>query len=175
MLMQSVAKLVGQSMSRDVVVVSWPEQARERERLDRAGTPRLWLVEPGADPPIGQSCLDDWLRLPADDAELRARLVSLELRAAHHPSRPTLDEHGQLTHRGAVIVLSPVEQHVAAPLIARFGDAVAEEDLIRSAGFDGGNAHTLRVCMSRLRHRLAPIGLTVGNIRAYGYVMRVAA
>ena len=32
-------------VGRDVVVVSWPDQAEERDRLDLAGVPRLWLVD----------------------------------------------------------------------------------------------------------------------------------
>jgi DNA-binding response OmpR family regulator len=159
-------------MSRDVVVVSWPAQTPERDRLERHGIPRLWLVEPGVEPPVGDSCLEDWLRLPAEDADVRARLVSLVRRAAHHPSRPTLDAFGQITHNGAVVNLSPVDQHLAEPLIANFGNAVAEDDLITSAWHEGGSEQTLRVHVSRLRRRLAPIGLTITNIRAYGYAMR---
>ena len=172
MLTQPTAKLVYESMSRDVVVLSWPAQADERERLDRTAVPHLWLVEPGVDPPVSESCLEDWLRLPAEDADVRARLVSLSHRAAHHPIRPTLDEYGQLVHHGAVALLSPVEQHLAAPLIANFGEAVAEDDLLSSAWHEGGNEQTLRVHMSRLRRRLAPVGLTITSIHAYGYVMR---
>jgi hypothetical protein len=172
MLTQPLAKLVYESMSRDVVVLNWPDQASERVRLDRAAVPRLWLVEPEVNPPISDSCLEDWLRLPADDADVRARLTSLSHRAAHHPSRPSLDEHGQLSHHGAVVILSPVEQHLAATLIESFGEAVSEHDLMTSAWHEGGSEQTLRVHMSRLRRRLAAIGLTITSIRAFGYVLR---
>lgn len=172
MVTRPTAKLVYESMSRDVVVLSWPAQTPERDRLERRGIPRLWLVESGVDPPIGDSCLEDWLRLPAADADVRARLVSLSQRAAHHPSRPTLDAFGQIAHNGAIVNLSPVDQRLAAPLIANFGNAVAEDDLIASAWPEGGGQPTLRVHVSRLRRRLAPIGLTITNIRAYGYAMR---
>lgn len=172
MLAQPAAKLVYESMSRDVVVLSWPEQANERQRLAGCSTPHLWLVEPGVDPPIAESCLEDWLRLPAEDGDVRARLVSLAKRAAHHPARPDLDEHGQLAYCGAVVLLSPLEQRLAEPLVANFTHAVPEVDLIRAAWPEGGSDQTLRVHMSRLRHRLAPIGLTLTSIRSYGYVMR---
>ena len=172
MLTQPTASLVYESMSRDVVVLSWPDQEPERGRLERDGIARLWLVERGIDPPTSDSCLEDWLRLPAEDADLRARLVSLAGRAAHHPSRPMLDAHGQLTRNGAVVILSPVEQHLAAPLIENFENAVAEDDLIAAAWHEGGSDDTLRVHVSRLRRRLAPIGLTITSIRGFGYVMR---
>jgi hypothetical protein len=172
MLTQPTAKLLCESVTRDVVVLTWPNQAPERERLERDGIPRLWLVERGIDPPTGDSCIEDWLRLPAEDADARARLVSLAGRAAHHPSRPTLDAHGQLTRNGVVVILSPVEHHIAKSLIENFGNAVAEDDLIAAAWHEGGSEDTLRVHVSRLRRRLAPIGLTITSIRAYGYVMR---
>ena len=174
MLSHPADRLVYTSMSPDVAVLVWPDQAAERERLDRTAVPRLWLVEPGVDPPIGDSCLEDWLRLPADDADVHARLASLTRRAAHHPPRPTLDAHGQLEHRGAVVFLSPVEQHLAAPLIDTFGNAVSEDELIEAAWLKGGNEQTLRVHVSRLRRRLAPLGLTITSIRGYGYLIRVA-
>jgi Transcriptional regulatory protein, C terminal len=174
MLTEPIAKLVYASLSRDVVVLSWPDQVDERERLDRLGLPHLWLVEPGADPPVAESCLEDWVRLPAGDLDVRSRLLSLTQRAVHHPSRPSVDEHGQLSHHGAVVLVSPLEQQLVAPLIANFGNAVSEDELIHAAWDEGGNGQTLRVHMSRLRHRLEPVGLTVTSIRGYGYVMRPA-
>ena len=172
---QPTAKLVYGSMSRDVVVLSWPDQAAEQERLEHAGIPRLWLVEPGIEPPVSDCCLEDWLRLPADDADVRARLVSLARRAMHHPAQPSLDEHGQLSHHGVTVFLSPVEQHLAEPLVQHFGEAVADDDLIRAAWLDeGGNEQTLRVHVSRLRRRLAPVGLTITSIRGFGYLLRAS-
>jgi hypothetical protein len=170
----TTAKLVYESMSRDVAVLSWPEQADQRPRLEGNATPHLWLVEPGVDPPVAENCLEDWLRLPADDADVRARIVSLAKRAEHHPARPDLDQLGQLSHHGAVVLLSPLEQRLAAPLVASFGEPVSEADLIGSGWPEGGNEQTLRVHMSRLRHRLTPVGLTLTSVRAYGYVMRSA-
>jgi len=171
-LLEPTANLVYESMTCGVVVLAWPAQASEREQLELRGKPRLWLVEPGADAPIGDSCLEDWLRLPAEDQDAHARLVALAHRASHHPQRPALDEHGQFEYRGTVVLLSPVEQHLARPLVDNFGSAVTEEQLLRSAWADGGHDQTLRVHVSRLRRRLLPAGVTVVNIRAYGYVMR---
>jgi len=169
------ARPIGEDTGRDVVALGWPDQADERDRLDRAGIPRLWFVEPGVEPPISENCLEDWLRLPADDTDVRARLVALARRAACHPAVPTLDAHGRFTHRGAVVFLSPVEQHLMEPLVANFGAAVSERDLIGSAWLEGGRDETLRVHVSRLRHRLAPIGLDIANVRGYGYVLRTHA
>ena len=168
---EATVMLSPENMSRDVVVVSWPDQALERDRLDRSAVPRLWLVDADAEPPIATSCLEDWIRLPADDADLRARLVSLSHHAAHHPTRPSLDRHGLLTHRGVVVHLSRVEQLLARPLIANFGEAVSEDELLGSPDLDGCKEQTLRVHVSRLRRRLAPIGLRITSIRGFGYVL----
>lgn len=159
------------SMSRDVVVLRWPEQGAERERLERLGVPRLLIVEAGVEPPSSESCLEDWLRLPADDCDVRARLLSLSRRAARHPMLPTLDDVGQLTHRGASVFLSPVDQRVAAVLVESFGTAVRDCDLARRAWPAGSSEQTLRVHISRLRRRLAQLGLTITSVRNVGYVM----
>ena len=131
----------------------------------------MTYVDAAATPPIATSCLEDWIRLPADDADLRARLASLSHHAAHHPTRPELNEHGMLTHRGVVVRLSPVEQRLARPLIADFGEAVSEADMLGAGCLDGCNEQNLRVHVSRLRRRVAPIGLCITRIRGYGYVL----
>ena len=174
MLATSAASIDAEGTVRDVVVLVWPDQVGRSAQLEHAGIPRLWLVEPGADPPIGKSCLEDWLRLPAEDAEVRARLASLASRAARHPVRPTVDTHGRLKHRDAVVHLSPVEHQLAALLVAQLESSVSNEDLIQSAHLEGVES-TLRVHVSRLRRRLASVGLTVTSVYGYGYVLRIEA
>jgi hypothetical protein len=168
---EAVGHLVYASMSRDVVVLRWPEQGAERERLERLGVPRLLIVEAGVDPPAGDSCLEDWLRLPAEDCDVRARLLSLAQRAAHHPMVPLLDDFGQLTHRGVSVFLSPVDQRVAQVLVESFGTSVRDEELARRAWPAGSSDQTLRVHISRLRRRIAQLGLTITSVRNVGYVM----
>jgi hypothetical protein len=168
----AVGQLVYASMSRDVVVLRWPEQGAERERLERLAVPRLLIVEAGTEPPPSESCLEDWLRLPADDCDVRARLLSLSRRAARHPVVPVLDDFGQLTHRGASVFLSPVDQRVAQVLVETFGTAVRDAELARRAWPAGSSEQTLRVHISRLRRRISQLGLTITSVRNVGYVMR---
>ena len=113
--------------------------------------------------------------MPADDADVRNRLVSLSRRAAHHLMAPTLDEYGQLTHRGTSTFLSPVERRLAARLIASFDAPVSDADLIDSVWLAGGNEQTLRVHVSRLRRRIAPARLAITTVRGFGYMLRAAA
>ncbi len=159
------------SQHHDVVVLRWPEQTDDVARLDLLGVPRLLLVEPGAEPPTSASCLQDWLRLPASDADVRARLHALSSRAEHHPSRPTVDTLGQLSHRGQAVFLSHLDQRIAEVLVRRFAEAVPDDDLRAQVWPEGATEQALRVHISRLRRRLVPLGLTITCVRNVGYAM----
>jgi hypothetical protein len=154
----------------DVIILRWPEQRGEVERLEELHVPRLLLVDPDAAPPDSESCLEDWVRLPADDSDVRARLMSLARRAEHHPSRPHLDAVGQLTHRGARLFLSPLDQRIVRVLLEHYQEVVLEADLLQ-AWPEGGHNGTLRVHLSRLRRRLEPFGLTITSVRTIGYTL----
>jgi Transcriptional regulatory protein, C terminal len=160
--------------SRDVAVLYWPAEADEAERLDREGLPRLLLIEPGVTPPASASCLQEWLTLPVIELELQTRLVNLAKRAASHPRRPTVDDFGQLTHRGDSLFLSRIDQLLAQALIARFGHIVTDDELIENVWPDGATNQALRVHMSRLRQRLGPLGLAIKCARNAGYLMAEA-
>lgn len=155
---------------RDVVILRWPEQASDVDELERRRVPRLLLVDPGAVPPDSDSCLEDWIRLPADDADVRARLTTLTRRAEHHPTRPVVDEFGQLSYRGMRLFLSPIDQRIVETLLAHYDDVVHEDELRRDWPGRGGNG-TLRVHVSRLRRRLDPLGLTITSVRNVGYML----
>ena len=67
----------------DVVLVRWPEENLHLGELRGTGTPRLLLVGPDAAPPDSVDPLEDWIRLPADDQDVRARVATLEARASN--------------------------------------------------------------------------------------------
>jgi hypothetical protein len=153
----------------DVVVLRWPEEREEAERLALQSVPCLLLVEPGAAPPDASACLQDWIRMPADDQDVRARLAGLVHRSHAHPSTPKLDGYGQLSFRGKRVFLSPTDERVARVLVDAFDRAVPEGDIFRAVWPDGGNATKVRVHVSRLRKRLLAVGLEVTSIRNVGY------
>jgi len=159
------------SHSGDVVILRWPEQADRIEHLDRLRVPRLLLVEPGVQPPSSESCIQDWLRLPADDADVRARVRALERRAANHPARISIEDSGQLTYRDRTVYLSPLEQRIAQVLIDRFRTIVDDQELINQVWPNGASSVALRVHLSRLRNHLAPLGLAITGVRNQGHVM----
>jgi hypothetical protein len=160
------------AVTKDVVILHWPAQSDRIDDLERLGVPRLLLVEPDSPPPPSTSCIEDWMRLPVDDASLRARLVALAAHAQRHPIVPTLDEHGRLSHRGDSVFLSMTDQKLAQVFVDNFAQVVSEEMLLETSGLDGRNDQTLRVNVSRLRRRVAPLGLSITCVRGHGYVFQ---
>ena|SRR5437868_8321617 len=158
-----------QPLRGDVVLLRWPEQEGDARRLDELGRPVLLLVEPGAPPPELHSCTSDWVRLPVDDADVRARLASLTARATRHPLVPLMGDFGELSFRGQRVFLSHVEQRLAAVLVEAFDSAVSETELLQRAWEGAGDPNKVRVRLSRLRKRVAPLGLEISSIRGFGY------
>ncbi|MEY2473532.1 MAG: two-component system, OmpR family, response regulator [Actinomycetota bacterium] len=157
----------------DVVLLRWPAEASRREDLVEIGHARLLLVEDGEMPPEQSDCLEDWIRVPASELDLRARLVALEGRAARHaPSTPTLDADGVLRFGAGWVSLPPVEARLTEVLVERFGAVVGRESLTR-AGWPDGNAgrNALDVHVLRLRRRLTDVGLVIKTVRSRGYLL----
>lgn len=157
-------------------MVRWPTEVNRRERLSLAGGPRLLLVEDGEPPPPVADCLEDWIRVPATEDEVRARVEALVVRvAAHEHAMPGLDENGVLRYHGRWVSLPPLEARMMEALLARFGAVVSRESLAQAGwpdGIHGRNA--LDVHVLRLRRRLAPLGLAIRTVRARGYLLENA-
>jgi hypothetical protein len=154
-----------------VAMLPWPERQADLEDLAGRGIPRLLLVSPHSAPPACTDCLEDWVRLPIDDFDRRARLQTLAERH-HNRTPPTVDEYGVLRQDDTLVFLSPYEQRLAGILIERFGE-VRPSELIEQKLADDHNLSrvALRVHASRLRKRIAPLGLTITCIKEVGYVM----
>jgi DNA-binding response OmpR family regulator len=160
----------------DVVVVRWPDEQDQLARLADGRVPRLLLVEPGADPPVADDLLEDWVRLPSDDRDIRARLTTLRRRAAELLSGPTVDHHSRLIYRQKWVSLSPIEVRLAAALAEDFRLLVSEKALL-GRGWPGGppTSNALRVHLHRLRQRIRPLGLELKAIRTQGWVLQPLA
>jgi two-component system, OmpR family, response regulator len=161
-----------QSDGVDVVVLRWPEEIVSVERLRAVGTPRLLLVAPASPPPEHDDCDEEWIRLPADDADLRVRLATVAARATRHAAGPVAKDDGRLVFRGRWIALSAIRNSLARALVERFGEVVPAEELMAGAWPDGDPSDTaLRVHLSRLRREIAPLGLHLGTVPSRGYVL----
>ncbi len=165
-------------------MLRWPEEESRRTRISQAGEPRLLLVPDGEDPPPVGDCLEDWIRVPAAENEVRARVDALASRSlAHHstnegnghsmaPAGPVLDDFGVLRVNGSWVALPPLEARLAEALLKRLGAVTSRELLIRAgwpSGAPGRNA--LDVHVLRLRRRLTPVGLAIRTVRSRGYLM----
>ena len=168
-------------------MLRWPEEEPRRTRISQAGEPRLLLVPDGEDPPLVGDCLEDWIRVPAAENEVKARVDALAVRSlAHHspserngepaaPTGPVLDDFGVLRVNGSWVALPPLEARLAEALLERLGAVTSRELLIRAgwpSGAPGRNA--LDVHVLRLRRRLTPVGLAIRTVRSRGYLMESA-
>ena len=156
----------------DVVLVRWPAEAERRARLQEAGVPRLLLVEDGP-PPDSGDCLEDWIRVPADDADVRLRIGGLAARSGRHVTAvPDLDRDGVLRFAAAWVSLPPVEARLTRALVDRFG-AVVNRETLGAAGWPDGapGRNALDVHVLRLRRRLVNVGLSIKTVRSRGYLL----
>lgn len=161
----------------DVVLVRWPTERSRREQLREQQRARLLLVEEDAPAPITPDVFEDWVRLPANDADVRVRVQSLQARVeAFGPSVPTMDNDGVLRFGTAWVSIPPVEARLTRALLDRFGTVVGREVLSRAGWPDkepGRNA--LDVHVLRLRRRIEPLGLAVRTVRSRGYLLEASS
>lgn len=161
----------------DVVLVRWPSDEPTRIRLREEGIPRVLLVEEAAPPPAVADELEDWIRVPADEVDLHARVEAIERRLRARLSvAPTLDDDGVLRFGGAWVPLPPVEARLTAALLERTGAVVSRDALGRAGWPDGApGRNALDVHVLRLRRRLRPLGLAIRTVRSRGYLLERAA
>jgi two-component system OmpR family response regulator len=158
------------------MLVRWPSEAEQRTRLAERQIPRLLLVDDGIPPPEALDCLEDWIRLPAPESDVRARIDGLMTRSrAHLRTVPEIDGHGVLRFGSGWVSLPPVEARLADALVVRFG-AVVGRDTLRRSVWPGSapGRNVLDVHVLRLRRRLAPLGLAIRTVRSRGYMLEQA-
>jgi DNA-binding response OmpR family regulator len=157
----------------DVVLVRWPTEALRRDHLAGEGAPRLLLVEEDVVPPDPGDCLEDWIRVPASELDVRARVAALSLRASEHATAaPLLDNDGVLRFGGAWVPLPPVEARLMRAMLDRFGAVVSRDSLARAGWPDGApGRNALDVHVLRLRRRLTPLSLAIRTVRSRGYLV----
>lgn len=156
-----------------VALVCWPAEAAAVERLAELSLPRLLLLAPEAAPVDRADALEDWVRLPVSDDDVRVRIHRLRDSASRLPPRPLLSGDGRLIYQGRWVSLPPRDERIARPLVDSYLEAVADEALL-AAGWPAGDASpaTLRPRISRLRRRIATLGLRVVALRGLGYALQ---
>lgn len=157
----------------EVIVLQWPDEEDRRAEMGQSDVARLLLVHRGAPAPVVEDPLEDWIRLPADEADIRTRIATLTARlASSGGSQPTLDDDGVLRSGGRWVALSPVEQRLVATLLERYGAVVGRQTLSRAGWLeDAPSRNALDVKIFRLRQRIEPLGLTIRTVRGRGYLL----
>ncbi|MCU1355443.1 MAG: helix-turn-helix protein [Acidimicrobiales bacterium] len=158
--------------------VRWPIEEDRLSALRRESVPRLVMVPEGVAPPLTSDVLEDWIRLPASEEDIRSRMRVLEdrVRASDDRRAPEIDENGLLRMDGLWVSLPPVEHRLMIALLDRYRAVVSREALARAGwpeGIPGRNV--LDVHIVRLRRRLAPLGLAIRTVRSRGYLLEDGA
>lgn len=155
-----------------VLVLRWPIEAEAVTAARDAGLPRLLVVEGDDAPPSRWDHCEEWIRLPADRRDVQARVASLRSRTAQLPTRPTLDGYDRLRFRNRWVALTPSDYRLVEPLVAHFDDVVPYALVVGTAhGSDGAAAVSGRVRLTRLRRRIAPLGLEIRTVRPHGLAL----
>src|SRR5437879_5925393 len=92
--------------SRRLGTVSFAERCTA-EQLALRRMPRLLLIGGRVEPAQSVDELEDWVRLPVADCDVRARVRRLRQRAAALPPKPLLDGCGRLIYEGRWVELAP--------------------------------------------------------------------
>lgn len=154
-----------------IAVVDWPGEAARLEDLRCLGVPRLVAIRPEADAIVPGDDLEDWVRLPADERDVRARLGQLRDCARRRPASPVVDEAGRVIFGGRWVAVSVVEERLVRALVERFGEVIRHDHLLATAWPGRTDRAILRPVMCRLRRRVASLGLELLNIRDVGYLL----
>ncbi|WP_078593878.1 winged helix-turn-helix domain-containing protein [Streptomyces sp. NRRL S-920] len=154
-----------------VPALRWPEQADVVEELRLRKVPRLLLVHPGEQPPTTLDPMEDWVRLPVDERELRVRCDTLRARAAQR--RPAIDAQNVLSFAGRHLPLAASEAEIARLLIESYGSVVSRHVLAARVWPEDrdGRRNALDVRILRTRRRVAPLGLFIKTVRQRGYLL----
>lgn len=108
---------------------------------------------------------DDFISKPFHDEELMARIAALLRRISWTPQAETVLEVGplrldmtrrQVTLRGRILHLTPIEYAILATLMQRAGEIVSHDELLESVWGPSyqGDFSVLRVNISRLRQKI---------------------
>ena len=140
-----------------MALVHWPAEEDRREELPPWRTATAPSGRARGRRPIPTDGLEDWIRLPADDIDLRVGVEALRRRADSGSStRPELDDDGVLRVGDRWVSLLPVEARLTEALLDRFGAVVSREALARPlagrvAGAQRLDVHVLRLAAGSRR------------------------
>ena len=131
-----------------------------------------------------KSGADDYLIKPFDLAEFEARVLALARRNPEQQRKNfasgglVLDIAGRsFTFNGEPIALTPREYSILEALMASTGKPVSREQLqnLVALGDEDLSDNVFQVNISRLRKKLEGTGMSIRQIRGFGYLLQHAA
>lgn len=156
-----------------VELVPWPADEARRQHLARGGVPRLLLLDTTGTTPPSIGLDEDWLRLPASDGDVIARLERLahaveRLRHEH----PVLDGQRIVHFAGTHVLLTRPQAAVVSRLLEQPGRVVSRRELEAATWPDATvGPRALDAVVFRVRRRLAGLGIVVRNAHAHGFAL----
>ena len=169
-----MARVAPAPLSLDASLLRWPADADLRAQLAALRQPRLLLVGPDEVPPALIDELEDWIRWPADDAELAARELELRRRAmaSARPS-PELDADGLLWVGSSWTAIPPAQVRVVTLLVAHLERVVPYDALTEAYADAGGSTHytSVRTMLARVACRVRDVGLELVTVRRRGVLL----
>jgi hypothetical protein len=161
----------------DVSILRWPAEEPLRQQLAWFGLPRVLLLDPGVQPPESLDGLEDWMRVPADPADLRARGLALQRRAAE-PARhaPFIDDDDLLWVGSAWVSITGAQAPVLRLLLDHLDRVVRFDAVVATYESAGRSGHpaSVRTLLSRLGARVRPVGLDLVTVRRRGVLLTTA-
>jgi hypothetical protein len=169
-----MARSADANIALSVAVVCMPDQSERLEALRAADVPRLVVVAAGTEAPTVVGDREEWIRLPAEAADVLARIDALNACAARRSAlRPSLDNDGLLRVGAAWVALSTTNEKLAKIFLADFGHVVPTGTLLRALEKD--QTVSIRQRISRLRQSIEPLGLAITSVQPRGYLMNFAS
>jgi hypothetical protein len=160
------------SLSIDVRLVRWPDEATFREELAALAVPRILILDEHVSPPTPWEEIEDWVRTPVAQAELELRATTVARRADLR-ERPWLDADGLLWFRDRWAVVPRGQGPVIEALAANFGRVLRDEEIRRvfESSANSIHAEAVKTSMRRVSDLLGPLGLTLERVRGSGYLL----
>ena len=151
--------------------VAWPADQDRRAALARSAIPRVLLVAAGAEPPV-VAVDEDWIRLPATEADALARAKQLLRHGAQLRSDvPFVDDERVLHRAGVTVVLTPTEAAIMSKLLDHVGSVVGYGELAELVWRRALGRDAMDAAMYRLRRRLDGMHVHISAVRGRGYVL----
>ena len=88
---------------------------------------------------------------------------------------PELDADGILRYRGRWVATSRQEERALRPFLTRWGRMVSPGVLAQAAWTRDAPPRAMTSLIHRLRRRVEPLGLTIHNIYARGFILEPAS